>query len=195
MLLSIAMVFLVACGNTSATSSTPKAEGKTVASSESKGAGKTMVVYYSATGTTKAVAQKIAAASGGQLYEIVPAQPYTKEDLNWNDKTSRSTIEMNDKASRPAIAGENLSLEGVTTMYIGYPIWWGEAPRILNTFVEKYNFSGIKVIPFATSGGSGIGKSATNLQQLAGTGEWKEGTLLRSSVSDSEIKAWMDKMK
>ena len=195
MLLSIAMVFLVACGNTSATSSTSKADGKPVASSESKGAGKTMVVYYSATGTTKAVAQKIAAASGGQLYEIVPAQPYTKEDLNWHDKTSRSTIEMNDKASRPAIAGENLSLEGVTTMYIGYPIWWGEAPRILNTFVEKYNFSGIKVIPFATSGGSSIGKSATNLQQLAGTGEWKEGTLLRSSVSDSEIKAWMDKMK
>ena len=116
------------------------------------------MAYFSATGTTKGVAEKIAAITGGELYEILAAEPYTSDDLNYNDSSSRSTSEQNDKNARPEIGSEDISLEGYTTVYLGFPIWWGEEPRILDTFVEKYSFEGITVIPFCTSGGSGIGQ-------------------------------------
>ena len=150
--------------------------------------GKTLVVFFSATGTTKGVAQMIANATGADTYEILAAQPYTEADLNWNDKTSRTTTEQNDKSVRPEIGSEKISLDGYTTVYVGYPIWWGEEPRIMDTFAESYDFSGKTMIPFCTSGGSGIGSSGKNLAERAGTGNWIEGDRLSA---DTDIAAWI----
>ena len=150
--------------------------------------GKTLVVFFSATGTTKGVAQMIANATGADTYEILAAQPYTEADLNWNDKTSRTTTEQNDKSVRPEIGSEKISLDGYSTIYVGYPIWWGEEPRIMDTFAESYDFSGKTMIPFCTSGGSGIGSSGKNLAERAGTGNWIEGDRLST---DTDIAAWI----
>lgn len=154
-----------------------------------------LVAYFSATGTTKGVAERIAAVTGGDLYEILAADPYTAADLNYNDRSSRSTAEQNDKTARPAIGSENISLEGYTTVYLGFPIWWGEEPRILDTFVEKYNFEGITVIPFCTSGGSGIGRSGPNMEALAGSGTWLEGKRFSANVSEAELQSWINGLK
>ena len=154
-----------------------------------------LVAYFSATGTTKGVAEKIASVTGGDLYEILAEDPYTDEDLNYNDSSSRSTKEQNDKAVRPEIGSEDLSLEGYTTIYLGFPIWWGEEPRILDTFVEKYSFDGITVIPFCTSGGSGIGRSGPNMEALAGNGTWLEGERFSASVSEADLQSWIDELK
>ena len=154
-----------------------------------------LVAYFSATGTTKGVAEKIASVTGGDLYEILAAQPYTEDDLNYNDDSSRSTTEQNDKNVRPEIGSEDISLEGYTTLYLGFPIWWGEEPRILDTFVEKYNFEGITVIPFCTSGGSGIGRSGPNMEALAGTGTWLEGERFDGGVSEADLQSWIDGLK
>ena len=154
-----------------------------------------LVAYFSATGTTKGVAEKIASITGGDLYEILAAQPYTEDDLNYNDDSSRSTTEQNDKNVRPEIGSEDISLEGYTTIYLGFPIWWGEEPRILDTFVEKYSFEGITVIPFCTSGGSGIGRSGPNMEALAGSGTWLEGERFSGSVSEADLQSWIDGLK
>ena len=154
-----------------------------------------LVAYFSATGTTKGVAEKIASITGGDLYEILAAQPYTEDDLNYNDDNSRSTTEQNDKNVRPEIGSEDISLEGYKTIYLGFPIWWGEEPRILDTFVEKYNFDGITVIPFCTSGGSGIGRSGPNMEALAGSGTWLEGERFSGSVSEADLQSWIDGLK
>ena len=150
-----------------------------------------LVAYFSATGTTKGVAEKIAAVTGGDMYEILAAEPYSDADLNYNDSSSRSTKEQNDKSVRPEIGSEELSLEGYTTLYLGFPIWWGEEPRILDTFVETYSFDGITVIPFCTSGGSGIGRSGSNMEELAGSGTWLEGERFSGSVSEEELQDWI----
>ena len=150
-----------------------------------------LVVVFSATGTTKAVAERIAAYTGGDLYEIKAAREYTDADLNWHDSGSRTTIEQNDKSARPEIGSEDLSLDGYKTVFIGYPIWWGEEPRILDTFVEKYDFTGITCIPFCTSGGSGVGRSDQNLADSAGSGNWESGKLL-NRVSDADLQSWVD---
>jgi len=154
-----------------------------------------LVVYFSATGTTKGVAERIAAVTGGDLYEILAADPYTADDLNYNDSSSRSTSEQNDKNARPEIGSEDISLEGYTTVYLGFPIWWGEEPRILDTFVEKYSFEGITVIPFCTSGGSGIGRSGPNMEALAGSGTWLEGKRFSGNVSEADLQSWIDGLK
>ena len=154
-----------------------------------------LVAYFSATGTTKGVAERIAAVTGGDLYEILAADPYTADDLNYNDRSSRSTSEQNDKNARPEIGSVDLSLEGYTTIYLGFPIWWGEEPRILDTFVEKYSFEGITVIPFCTSGGSGIGRSGPNMEALAGTGTWVEGKRFSGNVSEADLQSWIDGLK
>jgi hypothetical protein len=154
-----------------------------------------LVAYFSATGTTKGVAERIAAVTGGDLYEILAADPYTADDLNYNDRSSRSTSEQNDKNARPEIGSVDLSLEGYTTIYLGFPIWWGEEPRILDTFVEKYSFEGITVIPFCTSGGSGIGRSGPNMEALAGTGTWLEGKRFSGNVSEADLQSWIDGLK
>ena len=152
----------------------------------------TMVVYFSATGTTKGVAEKIAGITGADTYEIKAAQEYTDADLNWNDSNSRSTKEQNDSSVRPEIGSDAISLDGYTTVYIGYPIWWGEEPRIMDTFVESYNFDGITLIPFCTSGGSGIGRSGQNLADNAGSGTWLDGKRFDGGVSEDELKSWID---
>ena len=151
-----------------------------------------LVAFFSATGTTKGVAERIASVTGGDLYEILAAEPYTSDDLNYNDSSSRSTKEQNDKNVRPEIGSEDISLEGYTTIYLGFPIWWGEEPRILDTFVEKYSFDGITVIPFCTSGGSGIGRSGPNMEALAGTGTWLDGQRFDGNVSEAELESWIE---
>ena len=155
----------------------------------------TLVVVFSATGTTKGVAEKIAAITDADLYEIVPTEPYTDADLDWNDNNSRSTKEQNDSSARPAIGSETISLEGYKTIYIGYPIWWGEEPRIMDTFVESYNFDGITMIPFCTSGGSGIGRSGKNLAELAKSGTWIDGDRLQGDISDEDLRTWIDSLQ
>ena len=154
-----------------------------------------LVAYFSATGTTKGVAERIAAVTGGDLYEILAAAPYTADDLNYNDRSSRSTSEQNDKNARPEIGSEDISLEGYTTVYLGFPIWWGEEPRILDTFVEKYSFEGITVIPCCTSGGSGIGRSGLNMEALAGSGTWLDGKRFSGNVSEADLQSWIDGLK
>ncbi len=164
-------------------------------SAEPAPAGKdTLVVFFSATGTTKAVAEKIATITDADLYEIKAAQEYTDTDLNWHDSSSRTTIEQNDKNARPEIGSEVISLEGYTTVYVGYPIWWGEEPRILDTFVESYDFDGITLIPFCTSSSSGIGRSGQNLADKAGSGTWLEGKRFGAGASESEIQAWIESL-
>ena len=152
----------------------------------------TLVVYFSATGITKGVAETIAQITDADLYEIQPAEPYTDDDLNWNDNNSRSTIEQNDSSARPEIAGEPLSLEGYKTVFIGYPIWWGEEPRIVDTFVESYDFDGITVMPFCTSGGSGIGRSGKNLEENAGSGTWLDGERFGAGATETELRNWIE---
>lgn len=154
--------------------------------------GGTLVVYFSATGTTKDVAEKIAGITGADTYEIKAAQEYTDADLNWNDSSSRSTKEQNDSSARPEIGSDAVSLDGYTTIYIGYPIWWGEEPRIMDTFVESHSFDGITMIPFCTSGSSGIGRSGQNLADNAGTGTWLEGKRFGAGASEDEIRSWID---
>ena len=154
-----------------------------------------LVAYFSATGTTKGVAERIASVTGGDLYQILAAEPYTEDDLNYNNDSSRSTVEQNDKSVRPEIGSEEISLDGYTTIYLGFPIWWGEEPRILDTFVEEYNFEGITVIPFCTSGGSGIGRSGSNMESLAGDGTWLEGQRFSGNVSEEELQSWIEGLK
>lgn len=150
-----------------------------------------LVVYFSATGTTKGVAETIATIIDADVYEITAAQEYTSEDLDWNDSDSRTTHEQNDSTARPEISSETLSLDGYSTVYIGYPIWWGEAPRIMNTFVESYDFDGITIIPFCTSGSSGIGSSGQTLESLAGSGNWLDGQRFGAGASEDEIASWI----
>jgi flavodoxin len=153
------------------------------------------VVVFSATGTTKGVAEKIAAIEDADLYEIVPAEPYSDGDLNWNDRNSRTTKEQNDKNVRPGIASETVDLSGYERIYVGYPIWWGEEPRILDTFVESYDFGSAVMIPFCTSASSGIGRSGKNLAEHATGGSWLDGKRFSGSVSESDLANWINGLK
>ena len=155
---------------------------------------KTLVAYFSATGTTAAVAQTIAQVSGGELYAIEPERAYTPADLNWNDRNSRSSIEMNDRNARPALKAVKENMAEYDIVFIGYPIWWDEAPRVINTFIENHDLSGKKVIPFATSGGSGVGNSVSVLKKTYPDLDWKEGRLLNGS-SKSAIQKWVGSLK
>ena len=154
----------------------------------------TLVIVFSATGTTKGVAEKIASITDADLYEILAAEPYSSADLNWNDKNSRTTIEMNDPNARPEIGSEDISLDGYKTVYIGYPIWWGDAPRIMSTFVEAHDFEGITVIPFCTSSSSGIGRSGKNLAEQARSGNWLDGKRFPGSVTESDLRDWIESL-
>ncbi len=151
-----------------------------------------LVVYFSATGTTKDIAEKIAAVTDADIYEIKAAQEYTSEDLNWNDSSSRTTLEQNDPSVRPEIGSEPVSLDGYATVYIGYPIWWGEEPRIMDTFVESCSFDGLTMIPFCTSSSSGIGRSGSNLADNAGSGNWLDGQRFGAGASEAEIQEWIE---
>ena len=158
---------------------------------ESEGT-KVLVAYFSATNTTEGVAEHIANGLNADIYEIVPEDPYTDADLNYNDNNSRTTIEMNDPDARPAISGSVENMEQYDIVFIGYPIWWGEAPRIVSTFVESYDFSGKTIVPFCTSGGSGMGSSAANLEQLTTGAQWLSGERLSGSDSQDEVMEWVN---
>ena len=144
---------------------------------------KTLVAYFSASGVTARAAKEIADAVGADLYEIRPAEPYSQADLNWMDKKSRSTVEMNDPACRPAIAGAVEHMEQYDTVFVGFPVWWYVEPRIVDTFLESYDFSRETLIPFATSGGSGIGKAEKSLQAHCPKADWKRGRLVNSGAA------------
>ncbi|MBC8585190.1 flavodoxin [Youxingia wuxianensis] len=214
-LLSLLMVVgLAACsGNTEQTgqSSTPQsAENSSPAGTtdnessaptdssstpdKEEGTLKVLVAYFSATGTTEGVAEHIANGLNADIYEIVPEQPYTSADLDWNDNDSRSTIEMNDPNARPAISGSVENMEQYDVVFIGYPIWWGEAPRIVSTFMESYHFAGKTIVPFCTSGGSGMGSSASNLEKLTSNAVWLDGQRLNGSDSQDEVMEWVDSL-
>ena len=139
---------------------------------------KTLVAYFSATGNTARAAERLAKAIGADLHEIRPKVPYTKKDLDWTDTHSRSTLEMTDKSSRPEIEGQVENMDQYDTIYVGFPIWWYVEPRIVDTFLERYDFSGKTVIPFATSGGSGIEKAERSLKSHCPQANWKKGKLL-----------------
>ena len=152
----------------------------------------TLVVYFSMTGTTRGVAEKIAAITGADIYEIKAAQEYTSDDLNYNDSETRATVEQKDPTVRPEIGSDPVSLDGYSTVYIGYPIWWGEEPRIMDTFVESCNFEGKTVIPFCTSGSSSIGNSGKNLAANAGSGNWLDGQRFSGSTTEDELRGWIE---
>ncbi len=153
-----------------------------------------LVAYFSASGVTGSVAQKLAQATGADLYEIRPSVPYTSADLNWNDKNSRSSVEMRDKSSRPALADKNAKLDGHDVIFLGFPIWWYVAPTIINTFLEAYDFTGKTVILFATSGGSGFGQAVAGLQPSAPGTVIREGRVFNRRVSVDELKKWADSL-
>ena len=150
----------------------------------------TIVVYFSATGNTQSIAESIANGLSADIYEIVPKNTYSDADLDYNDNNSRSTLEMNDVSARPEILGTIGNFEQYDTVFLGYPIWWGEAPRIMDTFVESYDFTGKTIIPFCTSASSGIGSSADTLEELAGTGNWMNGQRFNESESADKVLEW-----
>ncbi len=152
---------------------------------------KVLIAYFSATGTTARAAEKLADVTGGELYAIVPAQLYTGADLDWNDKQSRSSVEMNNPKSRPAIKGTKENIADYDVVFIGYPIWWNLAPRIINTFIESHDLTGKTVISFATSGGSTLAGSAAALKKTYPVLNWKEGRLL-NRADEKFIRAWLD---
>ena len=154
--------------------------------------GKTLVAYFSAGGTTARAAKALAQAAGADLYEIKPDQPYTSADLDWMDKKSRSSVEMNDGNARPAIADRVENMGDYDTVFVGFPIWWYTAPRIVNTFLESYDFTGKTVIPFATSGGSGVEKSAGDLKAKYPGISWKKGKLLGGRVTADTLRGWIN---
>lgn len=156
---------------------------------------KTLVAYFSASGITANVAKLLAEAAGADLFEIKPAVPYTNADLNWMDKKSRSTVEMQDKRSRPAIAAPCSNLADYDTIFVGFPIWWYVAPTIINTFLESGDFSGKKIVLFATSGGSGFGKTVANLKDSAPGATIVEGKLLNGTQSVAGLKSWVDSIQ
>ena len=158
--------------------------------------GKTLVVYYSASGNTERVAKDIAEAAGADLFEIVPAELYTSDDLNWTNPDSRVSREHDDESLRdvPLTTTEVSDWDSYDTVFIGYPIWWGIAAWPVDTFVEANDFTGKTVIPFATSASSGLGESGQLLAELAGTGDWQEGMRFRSSVSEGDMQEWLDSL-
>lgn len=151
-----------------------------------------LVAYFSATGTTARAAKTLAAAVGADLYEIRPAVPYTSADLNWMDKGSRSSREMQDKRSRPALADTDAPVASHDVIFLGFPVWWYVAPTLLNTFLEAYDFTGKTIVLFATSGGSNLGQSAAGLRPSAPGAKLVDGRMLNGRLNEAELKAWAE---
>ena len=154
---------------------------------------KILVAYFSASGVTKKVAENMAKAAGADLFEIAPEQSYTRADLNWMDKNSRSTVEMKDRNCRPAMAAKP-DVSGYDVILVGFPIWWYRQPSIIDTFLESADFSGKTIVPFCTSGGSGLGNSATIMQSLAPNAKVLDGKRFSSSASADELKKWVEQL-
>lgn len=202
----LAMAFsLAACGNENAggessdtkmeTSVQPAAEEQETSTEETDGADKkALVVYFSATGNTKAVAETLAELQNADIYEIVPEQPYTDDDLDYSDKNTRATKEQNDTDARPAISGSIENFEQYETVYVGYPIWWGDMPRILYTFFDTYDFNGKTIAPFCTSGGSGLSGTPGTIEKLEEGATVLDGLQISDSAADhskSEVEEWL----
>lgn len=198
--LSLVMVLsLAACGsNTSSETSAPESSAPSASSQpeNAEGTGNTLVVYFSATGNTETAAGYIAELTGGDLFELEPADPYTDEDLDWTADGSRVNREHDDESLRDIelVADTVENWSEYDTVFIGYPIWWGIAAWPVNTFVEANDFTGKTVIPFCTSSSSGIGESGELLAEMAGTGDWQEGMRFRSSVSEADVQEWLDSL-
>ena len=159
----------------------------------SKGnANSTLVAYFSATGNTEEIAQHLQTILGASLYEIIPAKPYSDDDLDYNASDCRANQEQNDPSVRPAIDGSVENMDGYDVILLGYPIWWGEAPRIISTFLESYDFTGKTIVPFCTSGSSGIGGSAEHLTVLAADATWLEGARFNPGATQDEVAAWVE---
>lgn len=153
---------------------------------------KSLVAYFSASGVTVRAAKTLAEAAGADLYEIKPKTPYTKADLNWMDKNARSSIEMNDPSSRPEIADQNADIASYDVIFLGFPIWWYVAPTIINTFLESYDFSGKTIVLFATSGGSGLGKTVEKLKpSVSDTAVIVEGKMLNGRMTKNNLESWL----
>ena len=155
---------------------------------------KKLVAYFSASGVTAKVADMLADAVGADIHEIRPKVPYTKADLNWMNKNSRSSIEMADKTIRPEIAESNVKIENYDVIFLGFPIWWYVAPTIINTFLESYDFTGKTIIPFATSGGSGMGKTNENLSPSCSGAKLMEGKVWKKNAKAEELAAWAEEL-
>ena len=156
--------------------------------------GKILVAYFSATGSTRGIANHVANLLDADTYEITPVVPYTSADLNYSDRSTRATVEQNDANARPEIAGDIANMAQYRVVFLGYPIWWGQAPRIINTFLESYDFTGKTIIPFCTSGSSPIGNSASNLHFLASGAAWEEGRRFAAGTSRDSVKEWLDSL-
>lgn len=154
---------------------------------------KKLVAYFSASGITAKVAETLAETTGADIFEIQPEVPYTKADLNWKDKKARSTIEMQNPASRPAIAAKRENMADYDTIFVGFPIWWYVAPTIINTFLESYDLTGKIIIPFATSGGSGMGKTNEKLMPSCPGAKLLEGKVFKSSTGKAELAKWAER--
>ena len=201
LLLSVVLILsLAACGSANKpASSTTQPESSSTAPAESEPetqpeTGKTLVVYYSASGNTERVAKDIAEAAGADLFEIVPTEVYTSEDLNWTNSDSRVSREHDDESLRdvPLTTTEVPDWDSYDTVFIGYPIWWGIAAWPVDTFVKNNDFTGKTVIPFATSSSSGMGQSGSLLADMTGTGEWQEGQRFSSGVSSDDVQSWVN---
>ena len=152
---------------------------------------KVLVTYFSVSGVTKKVAEELAKVEQADLFEIVPETPYTAEDLDWRNQQSRSTLEMKDLNCRPAIKGQVENMAQYDVVFVGFPVWWGREPSVVDTFLDAHDFSGKKVVPFCTSGGSDIGETAKRIQELVGTAATvDEGTRLGGTVSEADLETW-----
>lgn len=196
---SLMVLGLAACGNTNGADASSSASKKTdtAVQAPAKGNGKTLVVYFSAGSHTKNVANYIAKATDGDVMELKPVQEYTEADMDYNNKNSRTTRERDDVSLRnvPLVKDKADNWEGYDTVFIGYPIWWGEAAWPVDNFIKHNDFSGKTVIPFATSASSGLGNSGKELQQMAGTGNWLEGKRFPSNASESDVQQWVQSLK
>lgn len=186
MMAAVLALTLAACGNKAAKNQSAETKGNADSAKNSK----VLVAYFSASGVTAGVAKQLAEVTGGELHQIQPEQPYTDADLDWRDKQSRSTLEMQDKTSRPAIINKLDSISQYDIIFVGFPIWWGTAPTIVNTFMESYDFSGKTVVLFATSGGSGIEQADKDFSEAYPNVNWKEGKLL-NSPSRQDLEEWV----
>jgi flavodoxin len=195
MLVCLAMILSFAACGKQAETATPAEPKETETTTEETTEGKTLVVVFSATGNTRAVAQKIAELTEADYYEIEPEEPYEESELKVYNITGRIGQEQSNKDARPAIAGEPISLDDYTRIFIGYPIWYVREPRIMDTFAESYDFTGKTVIPFCTSGSLDIGTTGEDLAKYAGTGNWLHGKRFEAGSSEEVIKAWLDELK
>lgn len=198
------LLTLAACGTTNAGNDaavepkddvTSDAADPAPTEETSEGTGsKVLVAYFSATGHTRTIAEYLQTALDADLYEIVPQEPYTADDLDYNTDGCRANREQNDDAARPAISGSVDNMDGYDVVFIGYPIWWGQAPKIVYTFLESYDLSGKTVVPFCTSGGSGIDGSLGGIQALAPDADWLTGQRFSAGASEADVQSWVDNL-